>query len=85
MNRPEIFVIAGPNGAGKTTCALNILPKRFPASAFINADQIASSLGTDSILAAGRAMLQQINDARDRHETFAFETTLAARGPTFDS
>jgi len=79
VNRPEIFVIAGPNGAGKTTGASAILPKRFPANAFINADQIANTLGTDSPLVAGRVMLRQMHDARDRRDTFAFETTLAAR------
>jgi len=66
-------------GAGKTTGASAILPKPFPANAFINADQIANALGTDSPLVAGRVMLRQMHDARDRRDTFAFETTLAAR------
>jgi len=74
-----MFVIAGPNGAGKTTGAATILPRHFPAHAFINADEIAKELSTDSPLVAGRVMLQQMHDQRQRRETFAFETTLAAR------
>ena len=79
MDQPEIFVIAGPNGAGKTTGASSILPERFPTHWFINADEIAKSLGTDSPLVAGRVMLHRMHEARAWQDTFAFETTLAAR------
>jgi len=79
MNNPKIFVIAGPNGAGKSTGAATILPKRFPTDRFLNADSIAKALATDSPIEAGRVMLRRMHELRDRRETFAFETTLAAR------
>lgn len=72
-------MIAGPNGAGKTTGAAAILPKRFPAESFINADEIARTLAIQSPVVAGRIMLHQIHELRERAETFAFETTLAAK------
>lgn len=76
---PEIFVIASPNGAGKSTCAASILPKHFPTDKFLNADQIARALATDSPMESGRVMLQRLHELRNRGETFAFETTLAGR------
>ena len=76
---PEIFVIAGPNGAGKSTGAATILPKRFPTEKFLNADDIAKALATDSPMEAGRVMLRRMHELRSRHETFAFETTLAGK------
>ncbi len=75
----EIFVIAGPNGAGKSTVAATLLPTRFPTERFLNADQIAKALATDSALQAGRVMLQRMHELRDCGATFAFETTLAGR------
>ncbi len=79
MANPEIFVIAGPNGAGKSTAAATILPTRFPTDRFLNADQIARALATDSALEAGRVMLRRMHELRERGATFAFETTLAGR------
>lgn len=79
MNHPGIFVIAGPNGSGKSTAAAAVLPKRFPTDKFLNADNIAKALATDSPFEAGRVMLQRMHDLRSRRQTFAFETTLAAR------
>lgn len=79
MSNPKIFVIAGPNGAGKSTCAATILPKRFPTERFLNADNIAKAIATDSPLEAGRVMIGRLHDLRDRRETFAFETTLAGK------
>ena len=76
---PEIFVIAGPNGAGKSTGAATILPKRFPTERFLNADDIAKALATDSPIEAGRVMLRRMHELRDQRETFAFETTLAGK------
>ncbi len=77
MPRPEIFVIAGPNGSGKSTGAASILPKRFPTDRFLNADDIARALATDSRIEAGKVMLRRMRDLLIRRETFAFETTLA--------
>ncbi len=79
MAEPEVFVIAGPNGAGKSTAAAALLPARFPTERFLNADQIAKALATDSPLEAGRVMLRRMHELRDQGETFAFEATLAGR------
>jgi len=78
-NPPEIFVIAGPNGAGKSTVAGSILPKRFPTTRFLNADDVARALAITSPVEASRVMLDRMYTLRDQRETFAFETTLAAR------
>ncbi len=79
MPNPEIFVIAGPNGAGKSTGAATILPTHFPTDRFLNADDIAKALATDSRIAAGRVMLRRMQELRDQGERFAFETTLAGQ------
>jgi predicted ABC-type ATPase len=79
MPNPEIFVIAGPNGAGKSTGAATILPTRFPSDRFLNADDIAKALATDSRIAAGKIMLRRMRELRDQHVSFAFETTLAGQ------
>lgn len=79
MSNPEIFVIAGPNGAGKSTGAATILPKHFPTDRFLNADDIAKALATDSRIEAGKVMLRRMQELRNRRATFAFETTLAGR------
>ncbi len=50
---------------------------------FINADEIARELNPENVervaFEAGRMMLEQINERIRNGETFAFETTLAAR------
>jgi len=77
---PEIFVLAGPNGAGKTTGANLILPQRFQVTEFVNADNIQRDLGPGaSVIKAGRMMLRRMRALRDAGQSFAFETTLAAR------
>jgi predicted ABC-type ATPase len=55
------------------------LPKRFPTDRFLNADNIAKALATDSRIEAGKVMLRRMQELRDRRQTFAFETTLAGR------
>ena len=79
MSTPKIFIVAGPNGAGKSTGAAAILPKRFPTERFLNADDIARALATDSPIEAGRVMIRRMHELRVRRETFAFETTLAGK------
>ncbi|NTV01818.1 MAG: AAA family ATPase [Chlorobiaceae bacterium] len=77
----KIIIIAGPNGAGKTTFA-----KRFfrdeAGSIFLNADEIAESLG-DVVegrdVKAGRIMLERMDEHSRNHKSIIFETTLAAR------
>jgi predicted ABC-type ATPase len=80
---PRIIIVAGPNGAGKTTFAREYLPKEAGCPIFINADLIAEGLSPfDPALVAirsGRIMLQMIREHAERGDSFAFETTLAAR------
>ena len=82
-NSPLLVIISGPNGAGKTTSALKILPDKFKITKFINADFIARGLSPIdpalSAIEAGRIMLKRIDEAIDKRESFAFETTLSSR------
>lgn len=83
MNPPVCTIIAGPNGAGKTTFALDYLPNVANCSRFINADLIAAGLSPlapeRELVAASRIFLREIEEAVQRREDFAFETTLAGR------
>jgi predicted ABC-type ATPase len=80
----KIIIIAGPNGAGKTTFARQFLPQEADCPTFINADLIAAGLSPfrpqAAALRAGRLLLAEIAAHVARHESFAFETTLAGRG-----
>ncbi len=79
----QILIIAGPNGAGKTTFAREFLPRDAQCLNFINADLIAAGLHPfqpeKAAIAAGRLMLNQIDQHLDRGNSFAFETTLSGR------
>lgn len=84
MTTPKrAFILAGPNGAGKTTFAREFLVHEASCPAFINADLIAAGLSPfapeRASLRAGRLMLELIDDAVRRGESFAIETTLAGR------
>ena len=76
-------MIAGPNGAGKTTFALRYLLKMTGCQNFINADLIAdglSPLNPKKVqVAAGKVLLQEIQNHVRQREDFAFETTLSGR------
>jgi predicted ABC-type ATPase len=78
---PTMYIIAGCNGAGKTTAAYSLLPDVFTTVEFINADEIARGLSPlnpeGAAFAAGRIMLQRIEEMIERRESFAFETTLS--------
>jgi predicted ABC-type ATPase len=80
---PDIFVIAGSNGAGKSTTARELLPGFVGCVEFVNADEIARGLSAFRpervALAAGRAMLNRLNELARQRIDFAFETTLASR------
>ncbi|MBC7853136.1 MAG: zeta toxin family protein [Pirellulaceae bacterium] len=80
---PKVVVIAGPNGAGKSTAASRILQDALAVQEFVNADVIARGLSAfkpESVaLAAGRAMLQRLDELAAERAEFAFETTLASR------
>ena len=78
-----LYIGAGCNGAGKTTASFSLLPEILDCQVFINADEIARELNPENVervaFEAGRMMLEQINERIRNGETFAFETTLAAR------
>lgn len=79
---PEIWVIGGCNGSGKTTFALNIFPN-IGNIEFINADIIAAELSPSNpdavAIQASRIMLERLKNLAQQNQSFAFETTLAAR------
>jgi len=79
---PDIYIIGGPNGAGKTTTALRVFPA-LGVTRFINADMIAQGLNPLDVdkaaRAAGRIMLQEMEDRLKAGDDFALETTLASR------
>lgn len=79
----DVIVIGGPNGAGKSTAANQILPAALASSRFLNADEIARDLSPSNpdsaAIAAGRLLLEGINDCTRNGESFAFETTCAGR------
>src|SRR5438552_3243473 len=76
---PNLFVMAGPNGAGKTTASRLILAGERRVEEFINADIIAAERGLDDI-AAGRQMLQRLDELTRQRRDIAFETTLSSIG-----
>jgi len=79
---PDIYIIGGPNGAGKTTTAMRVFPA-LGVTRFINADMIAQGLNPLDVdkaaRAAGRIMLQEMEDRLRAGDDFALETTLASR------
>lgn len=81
--QPRVVLFGGPNGAGKTTVANIMLEHEFGIRDFVNADIIArglSMLDPDrAALAAGRIMLERLNELAAEHRDFAFESTLASR------
>ena len=80
-HEPRCIVIAGPNGAGKTTFAREYLPKVAGVIQFVNADLIAQGLSPLepqlAALAAGRLLLQRVNQLAATRADFAFESTLS--------
>lgn len=78
-----MYIIAGPNGAGKTTASLTLLPELLDCEVFINADEIARGLSPfnpeAAAVAAGKIQLQLMDEAMQRGDTFAIETTLSGR------
>jgi predicted ABC-type ATPase len=81
--RPIVIVLGGINGAGKTTSSRTLLAETLKVMPFVNADVIAQGLnGFDperAAIQAGRVMLQRLDELAASKESFAFETTLAAR------
>ncbi len=79
----DIVILGGPNGAGKTTAAKDLLPKEIGISEFVNADEIARGLSPfdadRAAIAAGRIMLERMNELARLGQSFAFETTCSGR------
>jgi predicted ABC-type ATPase len=84
-NAPKhVVVIGGPNGAGKTTASNRLLPPVIgSARYFLNADEIARELSPSdpdqAAVAAGRLLLERIDECMRSGASFAFETTCAGR------
>jgi len=80
----KVIIVAGPNGAGKTTFAREYLPREADCPTFINVDLIAAGLSPFKpervALQASRLMIKEMESFLRRGESFAVETTLAARG-----
>jgi predicted ABC-type ATPase len=83
VTTPKVILISGPNGAGKSTAAPGLLKGALAVSEFVNADVIATGLSafdSESVaLAAGRIMLERLDQLAAAGKSFAFETTLASR------
>lgn len=79
---PDLYIIGGPNGAGKTTTAMRVFPA-LGVTRFINADMIAQGLSPLDVdkaaRAAGRIMLDEMEERLAAGDDFALETTLASR------
>jgi predicted ABC-type ATPase len=79
----DIILLGGPNGAGKTTAAKILLPKKLPVNAFVNADEIGRRISPGNVesaaIQAGRLMIEQMRELVRAGESFAFETTSAAK------
>jgi predicted ABC-type ATPase len=69
--------MAGPNGAGKTTTSRLILTGARRVEEFVNADIIAAEKRVNDI-AAGRLMLQRLDELTRLRKGIAFETTLSS-------
>lgn len=83
VERPQVILIAGPNGAGKTTLAPFLLRDNLDVREYVNADPIALGLSgfdpSGAAMAAGRIMLNRLNELAEQNKSFAFESTLATR------
>ncbi|MCA3717914.1 MAG: zeta toxin family protein [Brevundimonas sp.] len=79
---PTLVLLAGPNGAGKTTFINRFLRERAEAFQFVNPDEVARSLtgsGPARDLAAGRLVLERLDQLFALRADVVLETTLATR------
>lgn len=79
---PTLVLLAGPNGAGKTTFINGFLRERAEAFQFVNPDEVARGLtgeGAVRDLAAGRRVLERLDELVADRADFVLETTLATR------
>jgi len=79
MARPQLWVLAGGNGAGKSTFYREFLKPR--GVAFVNADEIARTLGGANAVQAGYEASAVAAALRERlvkeRESFCFETVFS--------
>lgn len=79
---PSVVLLAGPNGAGKTTFINGFLRERAETFRFVNPDEVARGLtgaGPSRDLAAGRRVLELLDELVADRADFVLETTLATR------
>jgi predicted ABC-type ATPase len=79
---PTLVLLAGPNGAGKTTFINDFLRQRAETFQFVNPDEVARSLpgaGPSRDLAAGRLVLERLDQLFEQRADVVLETTLATR------
>ena len=79
---PTLVLLAGPNGAGKTTFINGFLRLRTETFQFVNPDEVARSLsgtGPARDLAAGRLVLERLDQLFVARADVVLETTLATR------
>ena len=79
---PTLVLLAGPNGAGKTTFINGFLRERAETFQFVNPDEVARSLtdiGPARDLAAGRLVLERLDQLFALRADVVLETTLATR------
>ena len=78
---PTAVLLAGPNGAGKTTFINQFLRERAAAFHFVNPDEVARGVpaGPNRDLAAGRLVLERLDELVAARADFVLETTLATR------
>jgi predicted ABC-type ATPase/ribosomal protein S18 acetylase RimI-like enzyme len=78
---PAVMILAGSNGAGKTTASRTLLAQRLEVMTFVNADTIAQGLAgfnpDSAAAAAGRIMLQRLDELAAERADIALETTLS--------
>lgn len=82
MSPPTLVLLAGPNGAGKTTFINRFLRQRAEAFQFLNPDEVARGLigdGRARDLAAGRLVLERLDELFAARADVVLETTLASR------
>ena len=78
---PTAVLLAGSNGAGKTTFINQFLRERAAAFHFVNPDEVARDVptGPNRDLAAGRLVLERLDELVADRADFVLETTLATR------
>ena len=71
--KPEIVVFAGPNGSGKSTITSMLRPVDMK---YINADDIQTALGCDT-LEASKLAEKRREECVSKRENFCFETVMS--------